>query len=120
MAAKVTRDAWIEGWIYEEDSPSSDKQYELQSTSEAKRRWASEFGSGYPSGNTAFFSFFRCAPADLGFRRSKDKGMDQIVTRSYIRIPLLRPLLMDDSQGCPREGGTRRSMVCHFHSLLPL
>ncbi|EIM90900.1 ribonuclease H2 subunit A [Stereum hirsutum FP-91666 SS1] len=49
VAAKVTRDAWIEGWIYEEDSPSSDKQYELQSTSEAKRRWASEFGSGYPS-----------------------------------------------------------------------
>lgn len=120
MAAKVTRDAWIEGWIYEEDTPSSDKQYDSPSTSEAKRRWASEFGSGYPSGSTSFLSFFRCAPADPAPRRPQDKGMDQLVTRSYIWVPLFRPLFMDDSQGLPRERGTRRSMVRRFHLLLPL
>lgn len=66
MAAKVTRDAWVEGWLFEEDVvPSSDISDESPSTSEAKRRWASELGSGYPSGESTFLSFFRSAPADL-------------------------------------------------------
>ncbi|EJF64962.1 ribonuclease H2 subunit A [Dichomitus squalens LYAD-421 SS1] len=34
VAAKVTRDAWIDGWVYEERAPG---------------KWAQETGSGYPS-----------------------------------------------------------------------
>ena len=43
VAAKVTRDAWIEGWIFEEDHESSE-------TMSVKRIWSEELGSGYPSG----------------------------------------------------------------------
>lgn len=38
VAAKVTRDAWIGGWVFEEDTLS------------VKRTWSNEVGSGYPSG----------------------------------------------------------------------
>jgi ribonuclease H2 subunit A len=38
VAAKVTRDAWIGGWVFEEDAPS------------VMRTWSNEVGSGYPSG----------------------------------------------------------------------
>ena len=49
VAAKVTRDAWIEGWIFEEDqvSPSS-----TQTEDETPRPWGNELGSGYPSGRS--------------------------------------------------------------------
>ncbi|KAI0030133.1 ribonuclease HII [Vararia minispora EC-137] len=40
VAAKVTRDAWIEGWLFEEDDR------------EDASRWSSQFGSGYPSDPT--------------------------------------------------------------------
>lgn len=40
--------------------------------------------------------------------------MDQHVTGSYIRLPLSRPLLMDDSEACPRKKCTRRPMVCYY------
>ena len=43
VAAKVTRDAWIEGWIFEEDHANSE-------TTSVKRIWSEELGSGYPSG----------------------------------------------------------------------
>ncbi|KAI9060644.1 hypothetical protein FKP32DRAFT_1632731 [Trametes sanguinea] len=46
VAAKVTRDAWIEGWVYEElHAPSSD----ATETASVQARWAGETGSGYPS-----------------------------------------------------------------------
>jgi len=38
VAAKVTRDAWIDGWLFEEDKGSKDS------------RWTTPLGSGYPSG----------------------------------------------------------------------
>ena len=38
VAAKVTRDAWIEGWMFEENNSSP------------SYKWADELGSGYPSG----------------------------------------------------------------------
>ena len=38
VAAKVTRDAWIEGWTFEENNSSP------------SYKWAEELGSGYPSG----------------------------------------------------------------------
>ncbi|KAI8980188.1 ribonuclease H-like domain-containing protein [Trametes punicea] len=68
VAAKVTRDAWIEGWIYEElylPAPTAgitsryfagNEQYEGGATVDSgapkldlKRTWAEETGSGYPS-----------------------------------------------------------------------
>ncbi|KAH9903028.1 ribonuclease H2 subunit A [Cubamyces lactineus] len=48
VAAKVTRDAWIEGWVYEElynPSPSEP----ATKTAPTQVRWAEEMGSGYPS-----------------------------------------------------------------------
>jgi ribonuclease H2 subunit A len=50
VAAKVTRDAWIEGWVFEEDA----QQDALEAQS--KRTWSTKLGSGYPSG--AYFEFF--------------------------------------------------------------
>lgn len=44
VAAKVTRDAWIDGWVYEETHASED------GSSGAKQTWGDELGSGYPSG----------------------------------------------------------------------
>ncbi|KAI0359871.1 ribonuclease H2 subunit A [Trametes cingulata] len=61
VAAKVTRDAWIEGWVYEElhagESANKASKYfsggaegeaiEVKAAAEAK--WVAETGSGYPS-----------------------------------------------------------------------
>ncbi|KAL6307463.1 ribonuclease H2 subunit A [Sparassis latifolia] len=47
VAAKVTRDAWIEGWVFEELQPLS--QNGDGATKGAESRWAEELGSGYPS-----------------------------------------------------------------------
>ena len=44
VAAKVTRDAWIEGWIYEETQPLED------GSEGAEPTWGEQLGSGYPSG----------------------------------------------------------------------
>ena len=41
VAAKVTRDACLEGWHFEE------------SDGQAKQPWDSQLGSGYPSGNSS-------------------------------------------------------------------
>lgn len=49
VAAKVTRDAWIEGWVFEEDA-----QDPLEA--QIKRTWSTKLGSGYPSG--AHFQLF--------------------------------------------------------------
>jgi len=46
VAAKVTRDAWIEGWIFEEDAHESSDATGMQ---DVKRIWSEEVGSGYPS-----------------------------------------------------------------------
>ena len=40
VAAKVTRDAWIEGWLFEEEHPLAEGK---------ESRWNTEMGSGYPS-----------------------------------------------------------------------
>ena len=47
VAAKVTRDAWIEGWLFEEDTHESSDTTGMQAV---KRIWSEEVGSGYPSG----------------------------------------------------------------------
>ena len=43
VAAKVTRDAWITGWEYDECHGNNDVQ----------KTWSDELGSGYPSGELA-------------------------------------------------------------------
>lgn len=47
VAAKVTRDAWVEGWVFEE---SHDESISNQSNETNKTLWGDELGSGYPSG----------------------------------------------------------------------
>jgi ribonuclease HII len=44
VAAKVTRDACVDGWVFEEDSASA-----------TESLWSPELGSGYPSGAIVFF-----------------------------------------------------------------
>ncbi|KAI0303745.1 ribonuclease H2 subunit A [Multifurca ochricompacta] len=48
VAAKVTRDAWIEGWLFEEDALDEDKDVSGEASC-VKRTWSTELGSGYPS-----------------------------------------------------------------------
>lgn len=57
VAAKVTRDAWIEGWVYEEtrpcqaiDSVENPKCDPLSSEEVVMRGSDAPLGSGYPSG----------------------------------------------------------------------
>jgi ribonuclease H2 subunit A len=47
VAAKVTRDAWIEGWIFEENTHEDTDAPEV---TRVKTTWSTELGSGYPSG----------------------------------------------------------------------
>ena len=49
VAAKVTRDAWIEGWVYEEHHNPDAGEPSAKAAS-TRVRWAEETGSGYPSG----------------------------------------------------------------------
>lgn len=44
VAAKVTRDAWIEGWVFEETHSTDSTQNSVEPT------WGNSLGSGYPSG----------------------------------------------------------------------
>ena len=54
VAAKVTRDAWIEGWVFEESEtappPSEAASSEGSGAARTPAPWAEELGSGYPSG----------------------------------------------------------------------
>ncbi|OJT11467.1 Ribonuclease H2 subunit A [Trametes pubescens] len=48
VAAKVTRDAWIEGWVYEERCAGlTSKYFAPEKVDQGK--WVEEMGSGYPS-----------------------------------------------------------------------
>ena len=50
VAAKVTRDAWVEGWVFEE---TYGKDASTQTTSAPS--WGETLGSGYPSGTIPIF-----------------------------------------------------------------
>ncbi len=65
VAAKVTRDAWIEGWLYEESFapdveiasrffhnpvPNTLTDADAQTIYKSEGKWSEETGSGYPSG----------------------------------------------------------------------
>lgn len=49
VAAKVTRDACVEGWMFEEHQPGGQPSGDAEKLPE-KPRWGSELGSGYPAG----------------------------------------------------------------------
>lgn len=53
VAAKVTRDACVDGWVFEEGSVSG-----------AECPWGSELGSGYPSGAQAVLAVDPGASSD--------------------------------------------------------
>ena len=55
VAAKVTRDAWIEGWLFEEES--AHENFDALGMLSVKRTWSNELGSGYPSGFYPCLSF---------------------------------------------------------------
>ena len=76
MAAKVTRDACIEGWHFEETDGQTDQP-----------PWGSELGSGYPAGN--FLSIFTpSGQVDANsFVRSKHPSMAKDCCRSCLRLP---------------------------------
>ena len=59
VAAKVTRDAWIDGWLFEEDA------HECSETTSVKRIWSEAVGSGYPSGAYMSAIFFPSAEIDV-------------------------------------------------------
>ena len=48
VAAKVTRDAWIEGWVFEESAPGVPG--DTMTDGAKKVPWSLQLGSGYPSG----------------------------------------------------------------------
>lgn len=51
VAAKVTRDAWIEGWVFEESyTPDQEEGESLEGAVKEDTRWGEPTGSGYPSG----------------------------------------------------------------------
>jgi hypothetical protein len=73
VAAKVTRDAWVEGWLFEEDDHFAEKVEEevvnqadqgdaitdeAAKEQEKGRLWAEVLGSGYPSGWLEVLSLF--------------------------------------------------------------
>ena len=55
VAAKVTRDAWIEGWLFEEEG--AHENFDALGMPSVKRTWSNELGSGYPSGVYPCLSF---------------------------------------------------------------
>jgi ribonuclease H2 subunit A len=71
VAAKVTRDAWIEGWIFEEDANECSEMTGVQAV---KRLWSQEVGSGYPSGVFIGISF--PVPPKLTYTISRSKYKD--------------------------------------------
>jgi ribonuclease H2 subunit A len=54
-AAKVTRDSWIEGWVFDEDPRDDPDMCEGTKAPCVKRTWSSGLGSGYPS--SSYFGY---------------------------------------------------------------
>jgi len=98
VAAKVTRDACVEGWCFEE---SEDKE---------ELTWGAELGSGYPSG-TFTSEALRGISASKFFFRSKYPGLAKDCNRSRIWISKNRTLFLDNSKGDLGEKRTFGQMV---------
>lgn len=90
VAAKVTRDACVDGWTYEELLD------EDNGTTSAGKDWNREFGSGYPSG--LLYTSRRNSPPTERSCRSKDSNLDKDLSRSHFRFPNHSPLFVDDCE----------------------
>ncbi|KZV64446.1 ribonuclease H2 subunit A [Peniophora sp. CONT] len=58
IGAKVTRDAWIEGWLFEEEHPLAE---------DKESRWTQELGSGYPSDPKTKEWIRKCLDGTFGY-----------------------------------------------------
>jgi hypothetical protein len=109
VAAKVTRDACVDGWIFEEAS-----------SSDAESPWSKDLGSGYPSG--ALVSLLMpdlCLIPCPG--RPENTELDKKFGRSDIWLSVARSILVDNHQSSARKRGAFSQVVCFFfdqpHSL---
>ena len=107
VAAKVTRDACVDGWVFEE-----------RSSSEAESPWSTELGSGYPSGASVFLLIW-----DLSLTprpsRPKDAGLDQKFRRADIWLSLTRQILVDHYKSYTGERGAFCQVVRFLYKSLP-
>lgn len=72
VAAKVTRDAWVEGWMFEEHQVAGGAEAQPE-----KPTWGSELGSGYPSGKTGLQEVEVALMVADTPARPEDAGVDQ-------------------------------------------
>ena len=77
VAAKVTRDAWIEGWVFEEDPHDDPDMSNGTNIPCVKGTWSSELGSGYPSGSYLGYPSRPEAKLTRCFPRSQYKDVGQ-------------------------------------------
>lgn len=98
VAAKVTRDACCEGWVYEEahDNP------------QAQVGWAERIGSGYPSGKRRVI-WTELYLLTTG--RSKHQSLVGSFYRANVRFPLHSALLLGYSESNSGKERTRCQVV---------
>ena len=113
VAAKVTRDACLEGWIFEEknniNAATDDTGPSAATTSQ--QLWTAERGSGYPSG--VFLPPSGCSVSlERHVYRSEDPSLAKGRNRTHVRLSLHCPVFLDDGQGPPRKVCACSAMVC--------
>lgn len=111
VAAKVTRDAWIEGWVYEETHPLESE------ASVSEKTWGDELGSGYPSGNFLPLHYTPCSIIYLTLllRRPEDRSLDKIIARTYLWLPVACSIFVDNGKSGARKTRPRRQVVRSFY-----
>jgi hypothetical protein len=105
VAAKVTRDACVDGWTFEE-------LLEEDSGAASREDWNREFGSGYPSG-LLYASAKNRLHAECNCR-SEDPSLDKELCRPHFRFSFLSPFLMDDCESHIGEIGAFCKVVTRY------
>ena len=96
VAAKVTRDAWIENWVFEEVAHAKPDVEDPDMEVSYTPTWATAVrGSGYPSGT--YFGHLRGVEADRPFR-PENQGVDCQLARAYVWIPIRNAVLVEYNQ----------------------
>jgi hypothetical protein len=117
VAAKVTRDACLEGWFFEENVnvATDDTTASPSAPTTSQQLWTAERGSGYPSGvfrrRVAVLVCHLDAEMTIYVHRSEDPGLAKGCNRTYVWLSLHCPVFLDDGQGPPRKVCTRCAMV---------
>jgi ribonuclease H2 subunit A len=70
VAAKVTRDACLEGWVFEESDCTTSGHDETRA-----KPWSTELGSGYPSGPCSSPVYLYSIYHDMLFGRPKNTSV---------------------------------------------